>query len=167
MDSGRVSLPGLSLSADARANGTVIVRLRGELAMPGAPGLRDTLAELLRPGAGWLVIELSAVTRCDVSGLAVLVGAGHRARQAGGSLALAAPAAPVSDVLHATGLHRHLEIFSTTEAASLGRDAPGPAPAAAPARDEGAPGRRTFAYSQAAAGRLRRVLGAAVRPALP
>jgi anti-anti-sigma factor len=165
------SLPGLSLSADAagadRAAGAdVIARLRGELVIAGVPALRDELAGLLRHGPTRLVIELSGVTHCDISGLAVLVGAGNRARRAGGSLGLAALSPPVDAILHATGLHRHLEVFGTAAAALSGRDDLAPGPAAGAGRDRAAPARRPFAYSQAAATRLRRVLDAGRRPAL-
>jgi anti-anti-sigma factor len=169
VDPGPVPLPGLSLSTDARvrgAPGAVVTRLRGELVIAAVPGLRDELASLLRQAPGRLVIELAGVTRCDVSGLAVLVGAGYRARRAGGSLGLAAPSPSVDEILHATGLHRHLDIFSTAGAATTGGDDPEPGPAAAAGPDRGAPGRRPFAYSQAAATRLRRVLDASRRPAI-
>jgi anti-anti-sigma factor len=158
VDPGPVPLPGLSLSTDARvrgAPGAVVTRLRGELVIAAVPGLRDELASLLRQAPGRLV-----------SGLAVLVGAGYRARRAGGSLGLAAPSPSVDEILHATGLHRHLDIFSTAGAATTGGDDPEPGPAAAAGPDRGAPGRRPFAYSQAAATRLRRVLDASRRPAI-
>jgi anti-anti-sigma factor len=162
-----LTIPGLILSAaaagaDRAAGGPLVARLGGELVIAGAPALRDELAGLLRHGPVRLVIELSGVTHCDISGLAVLVGAGHRARRAGGSLGLAALSPPVDAILHATGLHRHLEVFGTAAAALSGRDDP----AADAGRDRAAPARRPFAYSQAAATRLRRVLDAGRRPAL-
>jgi anti-anti-sigma factor len=168
---GSAAIPGLTLSAaaagaDRAAGGPLIARLGGELVIAGAPALRDELAGLLRHGPVRLVIELSGVTHCDISGLAVLVGAGHRARHAGGSLGLAALSPPVDAILHATGLHRHLEVFGTAAAALSGRDDPAPGPAADAGRDRAAPARRPFAYSQAAATRLRRVLDAGRRPAL-
>jgi anti-anti-sigma factor len=54
--------------------------------------LREHLLGLLRPGASRLVIDLSGVTFCDASGLAVLVGVARRAGLLGGVLRLAAPA---------------------------------------------------------------------------
>jgi anti-anti-sigma factor len=147
------------------APGPVIARLRGELVIAGVPALRDELAGLLHRGPTRFVIDLSGVTRCDISGLAVLVGAGHRAQHRGGSLGLAALSPPVSDILHATGLDRYLEAFATAEAAVADADDPAPA-LADTGPDRAAPGRRPFAYSQAAATRLRRVLDVGRRPAI-
>ena len=108
---------GLRLSART-AGGIAIARLSGELAIASSPALRDELLGLLRRGSTRLVLDLSAVTSCDASGLAVLVGTSHRARLLGGSLGLAALSASVEDMLHATGLRRHLDVFPTVEAAA-------------------------------------------------
>ena len=87
--------------------------------------------------ASHLIIDLSAVEHADASGLAVLVGSGHRARLLGGSLRLAAPSPEVARVLSATGVRRHLGIFPTVRAAVTGQpELPDAvvAPAAVPAR---------------------------------
>jgi anti-anti-sigma factor len=108
---------GLRLTART-AGGIAIARLSGELAIASSPVLRDELLGLLRRGSSRLVLDLSGVTACDASGLAVLVGTSHRARLLGGSLGLAALSAPAEDMLHATGLHQHLDVFPTVEAAA-------------------------------------------------
>jgi anti-anti-sigma factor len=100
------------------ADGVSIVELSGDLDLASAPGLREQLLGLLRPGASRLVLDLSKVTFCDASGLAVLVGASHRARVLGGFLRLAAVSPPADRVLHITGLHRHLSIYPTVHAAT-------------------------------------------------
>ena len=64
-----------------------------------------------------LILDLSAVTGADASGLAVLVGTGHRAELLGGFLRLAAPRPPVAELLRTTGLDQKLEIFPTAQAA--------------------------------------------------
>jgi anti-anti-sigma factor len=114
---GSAARRGLRLSA-RMAGGIAIARLSGELAIASSPVLRDELLGLLRRGSSRLVLDLSAVTSCDVSGLAVLVGTSHRAQQLGGSLRLAALSPPAEAVLRTTGLHRHLEVFPTVEAAA-------------------------------------------------
>jgi anti-anti-sigma factor len=100
------------------ADGVTIAELSGELDLASAPGLREQLLGLLRPGTSRLVLDLSRVTFCDASGLAVLVGASHRARTLGGFLRLAAVSPPTARVLHITGLHRHLSIYPTVHAAT-------------------------------------------------
>src|SRR5438094_7957584 len=87
-----------------------IAELAGELDIASAPALREQLLSLLQPGSSRLVIDLSKVSLCDASGLAVLVGIGCRARLLGGFLRLAAVSLQADRVPHITGLHRHLPI---------------------------------------------------------
>ena len=65
-----------------------------------------------------MVVDLSGVTFCDASGLAVLIGIRRRAGLLGGVLRLAAPAPPVVAVLRLTGLDLQFEIFATVLAAT-------------------------------------------------
>jgi anti-anti-sigma factor len=116
MDSGSETTPSLALSTRAAA-GITIAELAGELDIASAPALREKLLGMLSPGAGRLVIDLSKVSSCDASGLAVLVGTGRRASLLGGFLRLAAVSPQVDRVLHITGLHRHLGVFPTVHAA--------------------------------------------------
>jgi anti-anti-sigma factor len=97
--------------------GSAVAALRGELDIASAPTLRDQLLGLLRPAASRLIIDLSAVSYADASGLAVLVGTGRRAWLLGGHLRLAAPSPEVTRVLSMTGLNRQLDIFPTVYAA--------------------------------------------------
>lgn len=108
--------PGLSLSARTE-RGHVIATLCGELDIATAPALREQLLGLLRPAASRLVLDLSAVSYADASGLAVLVGTARRAGLLRGFLRLAAPAPAVIRVLSLTGLHRQLDVFPTVQAA--------------------------------------------------
>jgi anti-anti-sigma factor len=93
MNPGSTASPGLGLAARA-AGGITIAGLTGELGVAGAPALRDQLLSLLRPGSSRLVVDLSGVSFCDASGLAVLVNTGRRARLPGGFLRLAAVPPP-------------------------------------------------------------------------
>jgi anti-anti-sigma factor len=126
----------LSLTSGTDRGGYVIAALSGELGIASAPALREQLRSLLR-AASQLIIDLSAVERAEASGLAVLVGSGHRARLLGGSLRLAAPSPEVARVLSANGLNQHLDIYPTVRAAITGQprlpDAIFP-PATVPAR---------------------------------
>jgi anti-sigma B factor antagonist len=110
----------LSLTSRTDRGGYAIAALSGELGIASAPALREQLRSLLR-AASQLIIDLSAVERAEASGLAVLVGSGHRARLLGGSLRLAAPSPEVARVLSATGLNQHLDIYPTVRAAITGQ----------------------------------------------
>ena len=85
----------------------------GEIDIASAPVLREQLLGLLRPPASRIVIDLSGVTFCDASGLAVLVAASRRAGLLDGVLRLAAPAPLTATVLRLTGLDSRFEIFAT------------------------------------------------------
>ena len=119
MNSGTAAGPGLGVAART-AGGITIAELTGELDVAGAPALRDRLLGLLRPSSSRLVVDLSGVSFCDASGLAVLVNTGRRAGLLGGFLRLAAVSPPAGRVLAITGLHRRLAVFPTVQAAATG-----------------------------------------------
>jgi anti-anti-sigma factor len=120
MSSAVDNVAGLSLSSRTE-RGYVIAALSGELDIASAPTLREQLLSLQRPAASRLIIDLSAVSYADASGLTVLVGTGRRAGLLGGFLRLAAPSPQVAKVLSITGLSRHLDIFPTVHAAITSR----------------------------------------------
>jgi anti-anti-sigma factor len=111
----RPEVPGLKLSSRTEL-GYVVGSLSGELDIASTPLLREQLRDLLESSSR-LIIDLSAVTGADTSGLAVLVGTGHRAELLGGFLRLAAPRPEVAELLRATGLDQKLDIFPTAQAA--------------------------------------------------
>ena len=102
--------PGLSVR---RKDGYTIATISGEIDIARTPVLREQLLGLLRPGASRLIVDLSGVTFCDASGLAVLVGVDRRVGLLGGGLRLAAPTPLISTVLRLTGLDSRFEIFAT------------------------------------------------------
>lgn len=114
--------PGLSLRT--HTEGThIIAALTGELDIGSAPALREQLLNLLRPADSRLVLDLSAVSYADATGLAVLVGTGRRAGLLGGFLRLAAPVPAVTRVLRLTGLYWQFDIFPSVRAAITGTPA--------------------------------------------
>jgi anti-anti-sigma factor len=108
----------------AGGDGFTVVTIRGELGIAAVPALREQLLVLLASGANRIVVDLSRVTFCDSSGLAVLVGAGRRAGLLGGVLRLAAAPPPVQTVLRLTGLDTHFETFATVPAATAAAPVP-------------------------------------------
>jgi anti-anti-sigma factor len=119
MNSGTTSHTSLRLSAPV-SEGITVAELVGELDIASVPALREELLSLLRPGSSRLVIDLSKVSFCDASGLAVLVSTGRRARLLDGFLRLAAVSPQVERVLQMTGLQRNLPDFPTVQAAATG-----------------------------------------------
>lgn len=112
---------GLFVTSRTERDGCAIAVLQGELDIASAPALREELLGMLRPGASRLIVDLSAVSYADASGVAVLVGSGRRAGLLGGWLRLASPAPAVARVLSVAGLNRHLATFPTVQAAITGQ----------------------------------------------
>ena len=81
-----------------------IARLEGDLDIVTTPVLRERLLSTLSPGMRLLVIDLSGVSFCDVSGLAALIGTQRRARGLGITVRLAAPRPQTARLLRVTGL---------------------------------------------------------------
>jgi anti-sigma B factor antagonist len=164
MNSVTMSHPGLDLSART-SGGITVAELAGELDIASAPALREELLSLLRRGSSRLVIDLSGVSFCDASGLAVLVSTGRRARLLGGFLRLAAVSPQVSEVLQMTGLQRNLADFPTVQSAvagARGAQHGKPGAAARAVRAHLGPASRLIGPSRvlADAGELREAVGA-------
>ncbi|MGI5165697.1 STAS domain-containing protein [Spirillospora sp. CA-253888] len=83
-----------------------LITLHGEIDIASAPDLRARLRTALDSAGPRAVIDLSGVTFCDVSGLALLVWAHRRAGAAGTDLVLAAPRPQLARLLEVTGLDR-------------------------------------------------------------
>jgi anti-anti-sigma factor len=92
-----------------------IVRLEGELDIATTPSLRERLLSVFGPGLRLLIINLSGVSFCDVSALAVLVATQRRARRLGITVRLAAPCPQMAKLLRVTGLDQCFTICATLD----------------------------------------------------
>jgi anti-sigma B factor antagonist len=92
-----------------------IARLEGELDIATTPVLRERLLNVSRPGMRLLVIDLSGLSFCDVSALAVLVATQRRARTLGTTVRLAGPRPQVTKLLRVTGLDQCFTIRATLD----------------------------------------------------
>ncbi|GAA2276039.1 hypothetical protein GCM10010149_18860 [Nonomuraea roseoviolacea subsp. roseoviolacea] len=86
------------------------VHLTGEIDIFTSHALRRRLMRALPGGAGLLIVDLSAVSFCDASGLAVLIGIQRRARPRGVTLTLKSPRPLLTRLLRVTGLDRCLTV---------------------------------------------------------
>jgi anti-sigma B factor antagonist len=91
------------------------LRARGELDLSSAPGLAAALHEQLGRGRRHLRLDLSQVTFCDTTGLAVLVDAHHEFRSRRGSLTLVGIGARMRRLLALTGTDRVLDVDTDDE----------------------------------------------------
>jgi anti-sigma B factor antagonist len=122
------SSPAAGLSRERFAEHTVIT-LTGDLDIASTPSLRERLHIALRNTGAHVVIDLSGVTFCDASGLALLVGARRRTEPRGTTVALAAPRPQLAKLLHVTGLFRVFTVLPSATTEWIPR--PGAEPAAA------------------------------------
>jgi anti-sigma B factor antagonist len=104
----------MSLSVLSRPAVT-IARLEGELDIATTPALRKRLLNVFRPGVRLLVIDLSGLSFCDVSALAVLIATQRRASRLGTTVRLAAPRPQVTKLLRITGLDQCFTICATLD----------------------------------------------------
>ncbi len=107
----------MDVATDVTQDGVAVVRSEGRLNMAAAPQLRSVVSDLAAAGRSRIVVDLSAVTFIDSSGLGALIGGLKTARQADGDLRIAAPAEQVRTVLGLTNLDRVLRPYPTVEEA--------------------------------------------------
>ncbi len=102
----------MSISIEKSTQGnTVTLAVTGEVDVSNASELRAQADAVLADGfAGELVVDLSQVPYIDSTGIGVLVGAAHRAQEAGASLAVANPQKNVERVLGLLGVSADLNI---------------------------------------------------------
>lgn len=91
-------------------DGSVVVRLQGELDMATAPVLDRALTAALASAGGAVVVDMSSLTFMDSTGIAVLLGAARRAEAAGRSLVVRSPNRPVLKAFRLTGVDQILAI---------------------------------------------------------
>ena len=96
--------------------GATVVALSGEVDLRHSPTLRKALMEMMFDHRA-VVVDLSAVTYVDSSGIAGLVEAYQMARKNGTRFTLAAISDPVRRVLQLARLDRVFTIVDTVEAA--------------------------------------------------
>lgn len=87
------------------------VNVAGEVDVSCADELRQAIdAQLAEASGGELVVDLAEVPYIDSTGIGVLVGAAHRAAEAGCKLVVARPQRNVSRVLGLLGVQADLNI---------------------------------------------------------
>ncbi|MBO3088355.1 STAS domain-containing protein [Cellulomonas dongxiuzhuiae] len=94
-----------------------VVRVAGEVDVASADRLRERIALLLSGGRTDLVVDLTAVTFMDSTGLGLLVGTLKRVRIAGGRLDLVVDSERLLKVFRITGLTQVFTIHGTLDAA--------------------------------------------------
>ncbi|MDQ0798143.1 STAS domain-containing protein [Streptomyces sp. B1I3] len=94
-----------------------VIALTGEFDVATAPLVRARALELIASDHPDLITDLTGVTFCDSSGLGALVGIWRCAKDAGGSLILAAVPDRLGRLLHTTGMDSLLPTYPSVGAA--------------------------------------------------
>jgi anti-sigma B factor antagonist len=110
-DAGREGRRGMLSSRKNR--GITVVQLAGILDNQNANSVREDLKELIGSGETKLVLDLSALTFLDSTGLGALLTAAKAARAAGGDLKLGSLQADVRTILERTGFAKVLQLYPT------------------------------------------------------
>ena len=100
---------GFHAAAD-RAEGTIVIRLQGELDMATAPGLGRAMDTALDARPSTLALDLSDLTFLDSIGIRVLITACRRSGAQGSTFVLRSPQRPVLKALRLTGVDRLMAI---------------------------------------------------------
>lgn len=98
-----------------------VVALEGDVDLQSAPDVRKILQQAVGSGLG-VVVDLSAVSYIDSSGIAALVEAYQRARQDDRRLILAAVSEPALRVLRLARLDRVFPICASVDEALNGNE---------------------------------------------
>jgi anti-sigma B factor antagonist len=96
-------------------DGTAVVAVAGEIDVYTSPLLQERLVEVLRDGSSSIVLDLSAVTFLDSTGLGVLITGLKRCRSAEGDLVLVTSQPNVLKVLEITGLNDVFQVHDSVE----------------------------------------------------
>jgi anti-anti-sigma factor len=104
-----------------RLSGHAVIAIRGELDLATTAPLRERILTILKDTTSPVIVDLSGVSFCDASGLALLVGTQRRATMHGLTVALAAPRPNLHKLLRITGLDRAFTVYPTLAAAQVGR----------------------------------------------
>ena len=101
-----------------KVDGTAVVAVAGEIDVYTSPLLQERLVEVLRDGSPSIVLDLSAVTFLDSTGLGVLITGLKRCRSAEGDLVLVTAQPNVLKVLEITGLNDVFQVHDSVDDAA-------------------------------------------------
>jgi anti-sigma B factor antagonist len=96
-----------------RPNGVAVVQPTGRIDTHSALAFKKRIGEAIDSGYRWLVIDFSAVTFLDSTGLGALVTSMKRAQELGGDLRLAQVPHTVRMMIELTSLQSYLPRYAS------------------------------------------------------
>ena len=107
----------LGVSAHELEGGVLLVELDGELDLASAQTMRDVFATAEEAGYARVVVDLSAVTEVDSTGLAVLVAVHQHLARSRGELVVVVGNEDIASKIQITGLDRVFTLSTSREEA--------------------------------------------------
>jgi anti-sigma B factor antagonist len=101
----------------------LVIEVSGEVDLFTAPELKTLITEGMENGTSQIVIDLSATSFLDSSGLGVLIGAVKRLRDRDGKLTIVNVDSNIAKTFEITGLDQIFTICATREEALAALDA--------------------------------------------
>lgn len=101
------------MELSAASGDPAVLRVAGEVDLATAEQLRTRLVELVTDGRPRLMVDLSAVSFCDASGLSAFVAGLERAREHGGWVRLCGLQPMVAKVFRITALDQEFAVYPT------------------------------------------------------
>ena len=113
-----MTFPGMMMNVTSQQESDhVVLIVEGEVDLYTSPALRDALAVAFAKKHATVIVELSAVTYMDSSGIATLVVAHGAARKSAGRLVLAGLSERVREVFKLARLESVFELADSVKAA--------------------------------------------------
>ena len=103
--------------SEQRREGVSVIAPHGEIDVATAPGLRDSLDKVIGRDGGLVVVDLTAVTFIDSTGLGVLIGAQRHCDEAESELRIVVTDPRIRKVFEITGLTHHFALHDSLEPA--------------------------------------------------
>jgi anti-sigma B factor antagonist len=100
--------------------GPAVVTLRGDLDLASTPAVASHLLTAVAACGPSVIVDLAGLDYICQTGLGILVRVREWVRESGGVLSLAAPQAPVREVLQITGLADVFSVYPSVEQAFIG-----------------------------------------------
>jgi anti-sigma B factor antagonist len=102
--------------ADYALNGTThVIEVEGQIDLYSAPEFKERTKRVIDEGAKRVIVDLTAVTFMDSTGLGVLVGALKRLRAADASLLLVVTDYDIERLFELTGLDKSFKMYRSRD----------------------------------------------------
>ena len=102
---------------EERKNDAVVCYLEGEVNINNSPELRKAFDGIINRNEKKVIVDFSAVSYIDSSGLATLIEMFQRLKKIGGKMRFSNMEQKIKNVFEITKLHKLFEIFDTQEMA--------------------------------------------------